>query len=191
MVINTLNLSISADSIVTGSFEFIGKDSSLVQSSVGTGDNTAAGNYDVISASSNVGDIFEGAFASLATIDDGLYVQEISFSVTNNVRGLRAIANIANVDIGVGACDVSGTMNVYFIDNLMYDKFIASTGSGLSFAVEDASGNAYIFTFPNVEFSTDAINTSGQNQDVMENIGWEAIRDVNTDCTVQIDKFAA
>jgi hypothetical protein len=191
MVANTLNLTVSADAIVTGSLDFIGKGSTLVQATGGTGSNTAAGTYDVISASSNVGDVFEGAFASLATIDSDLYVQEISFTVANNVRGLRAIANVANVDIGVGACDVSGSINVYFIDSTMYDKFIASSGSGLSFVIEDASGNAYIFTFPNVEFSTDAINTSGQNQDVMENIGWEALRDSNTDCTIQIDKFAA
>jgi len=193
MVCNTFNLSVSADSIVTGSFDFIGKSSSLVQTSAtsASGTNNVTGSYDVISASSNIGDIFQGPFASLATIDSDLYVQEISFSVANNVRSLRAIANTPSVDIGVGSCDVSGSMNIYFINQIMYTKFIESTGTGLSFVIEDDSGNGYIYSFPNIEFSTDGLNVGGGNQDVMENIGWEAIRETTTNCTIQIDKFSA
>jgi hypothetical protein len=191
MVCNTLNLSVSADSIVTGSFDYMGKASTLAQATVGTGGNTDAGTNDVISASSNIGQVYEGAFASLATLDTDLFIQEISFSVANNVRALRAVGNVPSVDIGVGACDVSGSLNVYFIDETMYTKFVNSTGTGLAFEIEDAAGNAYIITFPNVEFSSDAVAVGGQNQDVMENIAWEAIRDANTDCTIQVDRFVA
>jgi len=191
MVCNTLNLTVSADSIVTGSLDYIGKSSTLAQATVGTGSNTAAGTNDVISASSNIGQVYEGAFSTLATIDTDLFIQEISFSVANNVRALRAIGSTASVDVGVGSCDVSGSLNVYFINNTMYDKFVNSTGTGLAFEIEDADGNAYIVTFPNIEFSSDAVAVGGQNQDVMENISWEAIRDANTNCTIQIDRFAA
>ena len=191
MVVNTLNISASADSVLTGSFDFIGKSATLAQSTGGSGANNAAGSNPVMNASSNVGEIFEGAFSSLATKDTDLYISELSFSLNNNVRGLRAIGSIANVDIGVGTCEITGTMNVYFLDSTLYDKYLAGTSTGLSFAVEDSLGNCYVYTFPAIEIETDAINSGGQNADVMENIGWRAKRDTNTDCQIQIDKFSA
>lgn len=191
MVINTLNITASADNILTGSFDFVGKSATLAQATGGTGSNTAASTNAVMNASSNVGEIFEGAFASLVTKDTDLYIQEISFSVNNNVRGLRAIGSIANVDIGVGLCEVTGTLNAYFLNQTLYDKYLAGTATGLSFQVIDDAGNAYIFTFPAIEFETDAVNAGGQNQDVMENISWRAKRDPTTDCQIQICKFPA
>lgn len=191
MVVNTLNISVSADSIVTGDFGFIGKGATLSQTSGGTGTNISSSTNSVMNASSNVGEIFEGAFSSLATKDTDLYISEISFSVSNNVRGLRAIGSIANVDIGVGTCEITGNLNAYFLDESLYDKYLAGTETGLSFQVEDSSGNAYIFTFPAIEFETDSINSGSQNQDVMENIGWRAKRHPATDCQIQIDRFPA
>jgi hypothetical protein len=191
MVANTLNLSISADHILTGDFGFIGKSATLAQTSGGTGAYTAAGTNPVMNASSNVGEIFMGQFSSLATKDTDLYISEISFALNNSLRGLRSIGSIANCDIGSGTCEVTGSLNAYFLDNTLYDKYLAGTPTGLSFSVEDQDGNAYIFTFPAIEIESDAINSGGQNADVMENISWRAKRDPNTNCQIQICRFSA
>ena len=191
MVVNTLNISATADAVLSGDFAFIGKSATLAQVTGASGTTIVSQTNDVMNASSNVGEIFQGAFSSLVTKDTDLYISEISFSVNNNVRALRAIGNIASVDIGVGTCEVTGTLNAYFLNQVMYDKYLAGTATGLSFAVEDASGNAYIWSFPSIEFETDAVNSGGQNADVMENIGWRAKRHAGSDCQIQLDKIPA
>jgi len=191
MVPNTLAMTAAANSIMTGTLDFIGKDATRGATSVGS-TYTAATTADVMNAVSNVGQIMEGA--TMATIS-GVFVSELSFTLNNNVRGLAAIGTLGNVDLGVGTVEVTGTLNTYFENGDLYDKYLAGTETALSFKVEDGStdneGNAYIFTFHRVKFQSDTVNVGGLNSDVMENLTWQAIRDATYGCTIQIDKFVA
>ncbi len=181
----------AANSIATGAFDFIGESATNGTASIGS-TYTAATTTDVMNAVSNVGQIMEGA--TLATLS-GIFVQELGFTVNNNVRGLTAIGTLGNVDLGVGTCEVTGTLNTYFENGDLYAKYLAGTETALSFKVEDTVsgntwGNAYVFTFHRVKYQSDAVNVGGLNSDVMENLTWQAIRDATYNCTVQIDKFA-
>ena len=202
-VVNGLTLTATASAIVTGSFDFIGSSATLTQATNGDGSNTAAGTGDVMNAMSHVGRLMlEGSTAAtgtsctFSTADADLVTQEISFSIANNVRGIKGIGDTGNSDVGVGTFEVTGTMNMHILDDTFYDRYTGDTEGALSFKVEDGDGNAYIFTFPRIKFETDTVNVGGQNDDVMENITWRAIRWSNTgdntdDYTMQIDKFAA
>lgn len=187
MVVNSLSINAAAASILTGSFDFIGKSGTRGGTSIGA-TYTSAPTNDVMNAVANVAQIMEGA--TLAQIS-GIFIQELSFTLNNNVRGLQAIGVLGNADLGVGNCEVTGTLNMYFQNGNIYDKYIAGTESGMSFKVQDLAGNAYIFTFPRVKFQSDAINVSGLNTDVMENLEWQAIRHATYNYTIGIDRFAA
>lgn len=189
MVPNVLNLSVAADSIVTGSFSFTGKAEALAQATGGDGSPTAATTTAVMNAVANVGQIMEGS--TLSAISASLFIQSIDFSLTNNIRPIRAIGSLPAVDLGVGSLDLTGTMNTYFLDNTLFDKFLANTDTGLSFKIEDTAGNAYIFTFHRVKFSSDTVDAGGIDQDVMENIGFTSLRHATYNCMIQVDKFAA
>jgi len=193
MTVNTLAITVTADEIVTGSLDFMGATvatTDLAQTTHGTGANTAAPTNDAFTAISNVASIMEGA--TLAAIAADLYVQELSFSLNNNLRGKKAIGTFGNAATGMGTCDVTGSMNVLFNDETLYDKYLAGTETALTFKCEDSSGNAYIFTFHAVKFETDdGGKATGLDADVVENIAWKAIRDVTYDCVIQIDKFPA
>jgi len=142
-----------------------------------------------MSASTNVGEIYEGA--TLAAIPASLFIQSVDLSLANNVRGLKAVSHLGNADIGVGSCNVTGSMNTYFADNTLYDKYLAGTATGLSFKIADSDGNTYIFTMPSIKFSTDALNAGSQDSDVMENLGFQALRHETYDYTIQVCKFSA
>ncbi len=185
MVVNTLELTIAANAAVTGGFEFTGKSAALAQATIGTGASTAASTTDVLDALSNVGTITEGGSAL------SLMIQEVSISIANNVRGIPAVGTLGAADIGVGKCDITGTLNVMFADDSLYDKYLANTASSLSFRLTDSSDNVYIFTLPNIKFETDQPNAEGQDADVVENITWRAMRDSTTDCMIQIDRLVA
>ena len=186
MVCNSLSISAQAGSILTGSFDFMGKSATLAQTSTAVSGATAAGTNDVLSAVSNVAEVRENG-TDVATC----LVQGLDFTLTNNVRGLKALGELGNCDIGVGKCDVTGTLTAFFKDDSLYDKYLAGTATSLSYKVEDTSGNAYIFDFPQVEFESDGINVGGQDQDVVESLGFRAYKDPTYDYTIQISKFAA
>ncbi len=189
MVPNQMQINAQADSILTGSFDFMGKSAALAQTSCGTGDPTDAESGDVMNAVTNVGEIMEGA--TLAAISSGLYIQQIDFTLNNNLREKKAVGHLGAVDLGHGELAVEGSFNAYFTDETLYDKYLAGTETGLSFKVEDSDGNAYIFTFPRIKFISDNPNAGGANSDVIETIRWQALRHATYDYTVQVCRVAA
>lgn len=185
MMVNSVSMSVQANSILTGAFDFIGKSATVATGAMSTGSLTAANTNKVLNAVANVANILEDN-AAVATC----LIRGVDFSVNNNLRGLDSIGQLGNCDIGIGQCDVTGSLEVYFQNKDLYAKYIAGTETSLSFRAADASGNAYIVTFHRIKFSADTVNTPGANSDIMESISWTSLRDETYDCQVQIDKFA-
>jgi len=198
MVANTLAVTAAANAIVTGSMGFVGKVATVAGTSGNANTHTSAAEEDVMNGVADVARIMEGypsgtaGSNSFATIDTSLIIQEISFNLANNVRGISGIGYLGYADVGVGALQVTGNLNAYFLDSTFYTKYLNATATGLSFECtdsEDDSGNTYIFTFPKIKIQTDGINVPGQNADVMENMTWQAIRHPDFEWTIQVDKM--
>jgi len=190
-VCNSLSLSVTAEEMITGRMDFMGGTiaaTDFAATTFGTGANTIAPSNDVINAAVNVGAIREAGSA----IDADLYIQECSVNIANNVRGKKGIGVVGNVGLGVGKCRITGTLNVLFEDGALYTKYLAGTETSLSFKLEDGSGNAYIFSFPRVQITEDdGGKTEGSDTEVVENISWQALRDIINNYMMQICKFAA
>ena len=160
--------------------------SDVGDTSFGTGDNIEAATNPVFNAVTNVAQIYD----NMAALPAGAFVQDLSFTLVNNVRGVKGIGYLGNAAIGAGKLQITGTLNTYFNDNSFYQKFLAGTSTVISFRLTDANGKSYIITFPKVKIESDpGPQVPGENQDVTENLTWRAFRDPITDCTVQIDKF--
>lgn len=186
-LVNTMNLEVSSNSVLKGSFGFMGLASALTQSTVGTGAANAANTNAVMNASSNVGTLREGNAPLASTV----YIQSLTLQLNNQLRAQDAVSSLAHIDIGSGTLQITGNMNVYFVNNALMDKYLAGTASSLSFSVEDASGNAYIFTVPNLKFTDGKILASGRNQDVLAEMTYRGLRHGTQGNMVQIDRFAA
>jgi len=195
MVPNTLNMTVSAGAIVTGSFDFMGgmqantdssgtgviQQSSFDESSSGT--PTVATTTDPLNGVGNVGTIEEGGGAL-----SGIYLSEISFNLANNLRALPALGYDTAISISAGKCDVTGTINAYFEDDSLYDKFIRSSDTSLSFTLTDQAGNYYTFLFPKVRYESDTVNAGGQDADVMEVLNFRSIYHAGTGGVIKITK---
>jgi hypothetical protein len=188
MMVNTMQLTASASAIVTGSFEFIGKSAVIGTGSKDANGYTEADSNDIMNAVANVAKIMEGSSLSTDLGAAGIYFQELAFTVNNNLRGRQAIGTLGNISVGLGRCDVNGTVTAYFESKDLYDKYVGASESGLSFKVEK-NGKGYVFTFPRVKFSSDAINAEGINTDIMERLGFQAIRHPTYDATIIISRF--
>lgn len=184
--VNQGTMNFATGSIVNGTFSVIGGGSAIGTSTVGTGSPTAAPTNDVMNAVSNIGSLREGG-----TEVTSAYLNEISFTINNNLRGQEAVANLGFVGIGTGRCDVTGSFTAYFEDQTLYNKYLNGTRTSLDIRVADASGNAYVISMPEIEYDSGTVVAEGGNADVMVSLSFTAIRDVTYDNTIQICRFAA
>lgn len=179
------DLEVSANQILKGKFDIMGKTAlAMAGSTAGTGGPTAAPTKDVLNATSNVATIREGGAAL-----SGTFAQNLKISLNNNLRAQPGIGVLGTTGIGMGTSQITGSIEFYFTDATIYNKFRNNTASSLSFRVADAAGNTMIVTMPRIKYSDGNVGASGINQDVIVPLSFQAIRDPVTNCTIQVDRF--
>ncbi|OYD80939.1 phage tail tube protein [Azospirillum brasilense] len=89
-----------------------------------------------------------------------------------------------------GTLTANGTLEAYFSDYALYDKYKAEAEVNTSYRVTDGAGNTYIVTYPVIVLGKSTITAGGANSDVMAQFEWGADPDPVTGCTMQIDRFA-
>lgn len=174
------SMDVQAGQIVTGRFQFMGSQAKR-QNTTYSGSLINSTSTPVLNATSNVASVMEGG-AELATA-----IQSISVQLDNAGRVQNAVRSKFPAGIGMGRQTVTGTVNAYFEDGALYDKFLNHQTSSLSFGFVDALGNAMRVTLPKVYFSSDNPVPGGNDQDVMQQLNWTAVLDPATNCQIQID----
>jgi len=183
MVVNSFNLNLATGAICTGGFNFMGSTATLQQTS-NANSVSAANTNDIINCMADVASLQEGSPLTTLT---GIYIQELSFNINNNLRPVSQIGSNTLADVGIGKMDITGTLNAYFTSDRLFDKFLAGTASKISFQLTDGV-NTYTVLFPNVKFETENISNSGQDSDIIENISWRALRDATEDAMIKITR---
>lgn len=183
MTVNKMNLNFAASSLTDGSFEFMGKD--LAPRGTVTklpGTPVASYTFDIQNAVRGVGNLWEGGLPVTST-----FVKSLSMAINNNLRGQKAIANLGNVGIGTGDVQVTGSIEVYFADGVIFDKFLADTYTSLIVSTTDTAGNGYVVSLPRVMLMNGKIVAQGENQDVMATFDYSSFAD-DTNATVALRK---
>lgn len=169
MVTGKFSLKLDPGAIVTGSFEFMGKDHMLKQAT-GMGTPTASQTFTPANATKGVFDILEnGTLLSVST-----YLKSGEFTIDNTLRDQNAVGVFGSAGIGVGTLRCTGKLSVYFTDATMYQKVLDSTASSLCIPVLDKDGNGYVYFFPNITYTAVKPETGGTDADSMLNIDWTA-----------------
>jgi len=185
MAVNSLTLDISSAGRITGSVNFMGFGVDPLSNTSIAGAVVTAPTNKVFNTSSNVNDVQENN-TSLNN-----KISSMTLTLENNLRGQKAVRVLGNAGIGNGQAKVTGNLELYFEDEIMYNKFLNNTDSVLSWLVRDDVGNAYMFTLPKVNYTEGQLDISGPNADTFVPLGVQGIKDPLTVCSLQIDKFAA
>ena len=182
--VGSMSLNVEAGSIVTGSF---GLQGATVAQNTSTYANstTAATTTSVLNATSNVGTIIEGG-STLSTA-----LQAITLNLDNGLRNQMAIASKYPQGIGQGRQTVTGSIRAYFEDETLYTKFLNHTYSSLVFDLSDAAGNRIHIELPRIQFMNDAPSPGGIDQDIMEDLQFQAVANTGQTHQIQIDMVAA
>lgn len=182
MTVNRMSLNFAAAALTDGSFEFMGKDMARDTATHLPGTAVASYSYDVQNSVRGVGQLWEGTAPITST-----FIRSMSLSVNNNLRGQKAIANLGNVGIGAGGLQITGSLEVYFADGTIFDKFLNDTYTSLIVSTQDTAGNGYVFTLPRVLLMNGRVVAQGEDQDVMASFDFEAFAD-DTNATAALRK---
>lgn len=185
MIANSMNLTIEASQIVTGSFDFLGKDEVTSTSSMDASPDEAPQN-DIMNAVTDVGRIAENG----SVISAANPIKRQTLTISNNLREQMAIGTLGLIGVGVGDFDVTGEIQTYFGDNTLYDKYV--NGTATSFNTRIVQDNkAVVFTIPRCKFEDADAASGGRNQDVMCTLQYRALRDNDLTLTsFQMDRFS-
>lgn len=177
--ISTWSLELATGSILTTSFGVMAKDGQMTETQFSGATVNAANTNTVLNAVDNVAAIvFDG--------DPGgstFYFNSLSIALDNQLRGQEAVGTLGLIGVEAGRLALTGSIELYFENSSLFDKFRAATAFGLSFLAQDVSGNAYVVTIPRAKYTAMEIVAGGLDQDIFASAQFEAI--INTAGTHQ------
>lgn len=181
--VQSMSLDVSTGGLITGSFDFIGKD---VVRAGATGLNATivpSSTTGILSATNSVANILEAGTALTGT-----FIQKLAMTYGNNLRGQKAIGVLGNADIGSGSIDIKLMLDVYFANGTLYDKFLNNTASSFSFRLQDTAGNGYVFTLPRTKINSAKVNAGSINTDLSASFEITGLLDPVTSKMILIDR---
>lgn len=189
MRVGSFSMSVTAKELVTSSFSLMGGTVSHSSTDTlgDTGTYTVLGttNTEVFNATANVGTIYKDGSALSSAI------RSIELNGDASLREQPAVGSKFPAGIGYGRFMLSGSLSAYFEDFSFYDDFINHTTTSLQFNFEDVDHMTYYYTVPAIKITSDPISPNGIDQDVMEEMEWEAQRDPVLNTQFMIDRFSS
>lgn len=153
--VNTFNLSVAPDAIVSGSFGCIAQDYAIDTAIISGATYPAASTTEPFDSFS--GTITEGGSA-IAT------VTSIELTLENGLAPLFVVGSALTDRPSISKSRVTGTLGVFFQSKALLDKFINETSSNLVFVLTDPDGNTYDFTLPNIKYTGGQPDVSGDGE---------------------------
>ena len=167
--VNSMNVSLAPNQMVTTSFGIVGRDMSISASPKTV--TASAGNepFDAYS-----GDIKLGTKASLGsalTIITGM-----DFTLTNNFAPTLVIGEETASDLEFGTASLEGTVSCYFEDATMINRFLNEDECSLEVSVGDTSSNTVTFKMPRIKINSADVGVDGPTSRII-NLSFVALRD--------------
>lgn len=186
---NSLNISVSPESIATGTTEFVGTHSLGMESngtltSATQLDNPVAPNSTPVYAAFD-GAIFEGGTTGAAT-ELGI-VTSVDFTVNNNRTTEARIGSKFADCVFDATAQVEGTMTVFFNGATQYNKFVDETPARLLVILRDPNdaGACMAISCPNIKYNGGTIDPPQEGPVTME-MPFRALEGDNGESAIKI-----
>ena len=182
MAVDSLRLTANTDDFIELQTQFLGQSMESNTATVGDGSNTAPPTNRSINPVSNVLGVFDGGVA----ID----VTDLTFEITNSLRGRRFIGFLGNKSVGSGKFRVEGSFTTLTSKGTV-DRFLNETHAHFALVLEDSDGNGYVFEIPEIRFTAAPTNATGEDTDVVTEASFLAQVDPTESKTLRVARFAA
>lgn len=174
-IVNTMSLTIPNTGIVTGEFGFFAKDMNTSGTSLGTPTDVTT-NEPFVAAG---GTLTEGGSPFAA-------VTALSINLENGVGPNFAVGSNLTRDPSYGKSMVTGTLEAYFEDLTLYNKFLNETISSLSMDLTDGV-NTLTLSLPRIKYTGAEIPVDGEGS-IKASLPFVALRDTTAATQFQITR---
>lgn len=179
--LNTMSLTLQPDAIVTGSFTVVGKNQEVSED--GIANQTLSEPTTTQPFDSFTGSIKEDGTA--IGVPTGLQL-----TLENGLEPRFVLFDDETIQPSIGRSNLSGSLDVYFENSELLEKFIAETESTLEFTITDLDGNSYRFYLPNIKYNGGQPDTQGQGS-VTLSMPIQALYDETAESQVVVSKIPA
>ncbi len=180
MCINTFNLDVPADGIISGSFGFMGSAEESLTTTGGSGYG-AVGTTVIMTGANHVPNFLEN--------QSELGILSFSMSLTNNLRTRLQVGTLGVASMGVGSVEISGSLTIHLEDADLYNKYLNQDSTSIVIGVRDAVGNGYVIELPAIKLIESTRNAGGKNTDVIGEFEFRAYMHSTEQITVRIVRF--
>lgn len=153
--INQMQLSISANAMVTGVFSVFGASQELASDLSGMGTPT----YNAATVSEPV-DSFTGALQEGGSTIG--VITEISLTLANGIEPRFVVGSKNSIMPSLARSNLTGSITAYFEDSSLVEKFINETDSSIKFELPDTEGNNMIIELPRIKYTGGQPDVTGE-----------------------------
>ena len=180
MCINTMNIDVPADGIMTGSFGFMGSEETSI-TATNASSYTDAETTQVMTGANHVPKFLEDYTSS--------GILSLGFALNNNLRVRQQVGTLGVVSVGTGVVEVTGTVTRHFETAALYNKFLDQTTTSLAVVCRDSVGNQYVIELPQVKITAGSRKAGGLNTDVIGEFSFSAYMHPTEEITIKIVRF--
>lgn len=181
--LNSMQLTISANSMVTGTFSVVGQSQETAADLTGLGSPT----YPAASTNSPL-DSFTGALQE-GGITVGV-VTEISMTLNNGIEPRFVVGDKNAIYPSVGRSNLTGQVTAYFENSTLVNKFLNETESSLVFSLPDGAGNTQRYRIPRIKYTGGQPDVSGEGPITLA-MPFQALLDPNEGTNIIIERIPA
>lgn len=142
--VDRMQMRIAPNSMITTTFSLVGSDMAQTGTRIDAAPTAASGGEPF--------DAYSGAITENGSTI-GL-VSSLDFTLTNSLNPTFVVGSDATPFLEYGNCLVEGTVEVYYQDAVLLNKFLNETESSMSVTLDDpTSGNSYTLDFPRIKYN--------------------------------------
>jgi len=180
--INAIQLSVSANSMITGTLSVVGAGQTTSPDLSQYGNVTYSDISDTSPLDSFTGSL-EEAGTTIAVITD------ISLTLSNGLESRYAVGSKDSIDPSVGRSNLTGQIVAYFEDSRLVDKFLNEEESSISFTLPDGAGNFQRYTIPRIKYTGGQPDVSGEGS-ITLTMPFQALLDAETGSNFIIERVS-
>lgn len=177
--VDSLDLNIEVGSIVEGSFGFVGMNHDPMSKASAMPPGSVLASFEKMPMNS-VTDLGYLRINGRSVLDGVTsFVKSVKLSVKNNLRGRKAVGVFGNSGIGMGALDITGSIEIYLEDETFYNTWLKNQAVSLEVGLTDSEGYGYLIELPKIHFTDGQLNNSEAHADAMLSLPFKAYEDGN------------
>jgi len=186
MACDKMTLNFADQAAVTGSFQFVGLESSIQQAVFLNATYTEPNDSPIFSTVYHIPEI-----AIDGTPLTSCLVKDMTMEINNNVTPKTGIGVLGACETLAHTFSVTGKITFYFEDESFYAKFLAGTAFSLGVSLLDENGDGYDILLPRCKIQAETVPVTGSDADIMENVTYIALYDPTEECMIRVTKVVA